>query len=144
MRLQVAQRLGALAQPLEPLRLLVRDGGDRGAVAQLASSDYQRFEHPAVRIDLGGTEARAQVDDIVGRVTVYRAERAADLWQPSLIRDRLDLGSTAVAAVRAFAAAIQAGQPAPVPGEQGLQMLRIERACVRSQRLGQPVGLDEA
>jgi predicted dehydrogenase len=65
-----------------------------GAVAQLASSDYQIFEHPAVRIDLGGTEARAQVDDIVGRVTVYRGERTAELWQPSLIRDRLDLGST--------------------------------------------------
>jgi predicted dehydrogenase len=115
-----------------------------GAVAQLASSDYQLFGHPAVRIDLGGTEARAQVDDIVGRVTVHRGERTAELWQPSLIRDRLDLGSTAVAAVGAFAAAVRAGQPVPIPGEQGLRMLRIERACVRSQRLGQPVGVDEA
>jgi predicted dehydrogenase len=113
-------------------------------VAQLASSDYQLFGHPAVRIDLGGTEARAQVDDIVGRVTVYRGERTAELWQPSLIRDRLDLGSTGVAAVRAFAAAVRAGQPVPVPGDQGLQMLRIERACVHSQRLGRPVGLDDA
>ena len=94
------------------------------------------------RIDLGGTEARAQVDDIVGRVTVYRGARTAELWQPSLIRDRLDLGSTAVAAVRAVAA-VQSGQPVPVPREQGLQMLRTERACVRSQRLGQPVGLDD-
>src|SRR5262245_37936856 len=115
-----------------------------GAVAQLTSSDYQLFGHPAVRIDLGGTEGRAQVDDIVGRVTVYRGERTAELWQPSLIRDRLDLGSTAVAAVGAFAAAVRAGQPVPVPGEQGLTMLRIERACVRSQRLGRPVGLEDA
>jgi predicted dehydrogenase len=115
-----------------------------GTVAQLASSDYQLFEHPAVRIDLGGTRARATVDDIVGAVTVYGAARMAEVWRPSLIRDRLDLGSTAVAAVRAFAAAVRAGRPAPVPGEQGLQMLRLERACVRSQRLGRPVGLDDA
>lgn len=107
-----------------------------GAVAVLQSSDYQRVGHPAVRVDVVGSRARANMDDIVGRVHLYGDNRQAEVYLPSLILDRLDLGSTTQAAVTAFVDALRAGAPMPVPGLEGLERLEIEAALLQSARSG--------
>ncbi len=112
-----------------------------GAVASLVGSDFVRPGHPAVRLDLLGTRARCTMADIVGAVTVYRENREAEQWLPSLILDRLDLPSTTEALVRAFIDAIRDGHPPPVTGEEGLARLRLEAALARSAREGVMVGL---
>jgi predicted dehydrogenase len=114
-----------------------------GALATLISSDYMRVGHPAVRVDLVGSKARANMADIVGTVTVYREDRQATVWMPSLILDRLDLPSLTQTAVSRFIDAIRDGQPVPVPGEDGLDRLRIERALLQSAQENRPVRMGE-
>jgi predicted dehydrogenase len=103
-----------------------------GAVGTLISSDAILVGHPAVRLDVVGSAARCTMADIVGALTLYTENRAGEIWLPSIVLDRLDLGSTTQAAVRAFVDAIVAGQPVPVPGEQGLNRLQVEHALSRS------------
>ncbi|MCC6443893.1 MAG: Gfo/Idh/MocA family oxidoreductase [Armatimonadetes bacterium] len=112
-----------------------------GAVAALQSSDYQRVGHPAVRVDVVGSQARANMDDIVGKVHLFTGDRAAELYLPSLIMDRLDLGSTTQAAVKAFVDAVRDGKPVPVPGQEGLKRLEIEAALLCSARKNRPIRL---
>ncbi|MGQ9632071.1 MAG: Gfo/Idh/MocA family protein [bacterium] len=114
---------------------------DSGAIATMISSDYMRFTHPALRLDVVGTKARAQMDDIVGRVTVFGEERSAEVWMPSLIADRLDLPSTTVSCVTAFVDSILEGRPVPVPGSDGLRMILLEEAIIESARENRPVEL---
>lgn len=110
-------------------------------VGSLISSDYIRVGHPAVRLDLVGSKARCTMSDIVGRVTTYKENREGELWLPSLIMDRLDLGSTTQALVAAFVDAVRDGKPVPVPGEQGLHRLQLERALWQSAAQNRPVRL---
>ncbi|MDH7568921.1 MAG: Gfo/Idh/MocA family oxidoreductase [Armatimonadota bacterium] len=112
-----------------------------GAVAVLQSSDYQRVGHPAVRVDVVGSKARANMDDIVGRVFLFTENRTAEVFLPSLILDRLDLPSTTQAAVSAFVDAVRDGKPVPVPGKDGLNRLLIEAALLRSARENRPVSV---
>jgi len=112
-----------------------------GAVGTLISSDYMRFGHPAVRVDLVGSKARANMDDIVGRVTIFGKDREAEVWMPSLIGDRLDLGSTTQAAVSAFVDSLRDGKPVPIPGSDGLNRLRLEVALLKSAQENHPVRL---
>ena len=112
-----------------------------GSVATLISSDYMRFGHPAVRVDLVGSRARANMDDIVGSVTVFGEDREAEVWMPSLIRDRLDLGSTGQAAVVAFIESLRDGKPVPAPGIDGLNRLRVEVALLKASEENRPVQL---
>lgn len=114
-----------------------------GSVGTLISSDYMRFGHPGVRIDLVGSKARANMDDIVGKVTILGEDREGELWMPSLIRDRLDLGSTCQAAVCAFIDSIRDGKPVPVPGSDGLSRLRLEVALLRSSEENRPIRMEE-
>ena len=89
--------------------------------------------------DLVGSKARANMDDIVGRVAVLGEDREGEIWMPSLIRDRLDLGSTAHTAVGAFVDCLRDGKPVPVPGSDGLDRLRLEVALLRSAEENCPV-----
>jgi len=110
-----------------------------GALGTLISSDYLRVGQPAVRVDCVGAKARATMDDIVGQVICYTDNRQAEVWMPSLIMDRLDLPSTTVAADKAFVEAICEGREVPVPAGDGLRMLKLERAIMRSARDNMPV-----
>jgi len=112
-----------------------------GVVGTLISSDYIRVGHPAVRVDIVGSKARCNMADIAGPVTVYTENREAYQFLPSLILDRLDLPSTTQAAVTAFVDAIRDGKPVPVPGEEGLNRLIVERALMQSAKSNQPVRL---
>ncbi len=114
-----------------------------GTVATLISSDAMRVGHPAVRVESVGTNGRAVMDDIVGNLTLCGEDRQSICWRPSLIRDRLDLGSTTTRAVVAFADAIVKGEPTPVPGEEGLNRLIVEAALLRSGQENRPVTLSE-
>lgn len=110
-----------------------------GVIGTLISSDYIRVGHPAVRVDLVGSRARANMADIVGTVTLYTENRETEQWLPSLILDRLDLASTTQAAVKAFIEAVRDGQPVPVPGRDGWNRLVVERALMQSAQSHQPV-----
>ena len=114
---------------------------DGGRVGALISSDYIRPGHPAVRIDVAGSKARANMDDIVGRVTVFGQNREAEVWIPSLIMDRLDLPSTTQAAVAAFVDALRDGKPVPIPGADGLNRLQLEEALLTSAEQNKPIHL---
>ena len=110
-----------------------------GATDPLQSSDYIKVANPGVRLDVIGSKARASMDDIVGRVCLFTENRAAELYLPSLIIDRLDLGSTCQAAVTAFVDAIRDDKPVPVPGSEGLARLEIEAALLQSSRENRPI-----
>ena len=112
-----------------------------GAVVTFVSSDYQKTWHPAVQVDLGGTDARVQMNDIVGDVILYKGDRIANTWKPSQIRDKLDLASTTQKAVGEFARALLAGTDAPVPAEEGLSMMRLEKAIQDSANSASAVHL---
>lgn len=114
-----------------------------GTVANLISSDAMRVGHAAVRVESVGTEGRAVMDDIVGDLTFFGADRESVGWRPSLIRDRLDLGSTTTRAVTAFCDAIAKDEPTPVPGTDGLNRLIVEAALLRSGEQNRPVKLSE-
>jgi predicted dehydrogenase len=77
----------------------------------------------------------------VGRVTIFGKDREAEVWMPSLIGDRLDLGSTTQAAVAAFVDSIRDGKTVPIPGSDGLNRLRLEVALLKSAQENRPVRL---
>ncbi len=112
-----------------------------GAIVTFVSSDYQNITHPAVEVTLGGTKGRVHMEDLGGRLTLYCGERTARTWQPSLILDRVDLPYTTQRAVGAFAAAILAGERPPVSGEEGLLMMRLEKAIYESSNTSRPVSI---
>lgn len=114
-----------------------------GAVGTLISSDAIRIGHPAVRVDVVGSQARCTMADIVGPLTLYTENRWGETWQPSLILDRLDLPSTTQAAVRAFVDAILSDKPTPVPGEEGWNRLLVEHALLRSAQERRVVRMEE-
>ena len=114
-----------------------------GTVANLISSDAMRVGHPAVRVEAVGTLGRAVMDDIVGNLTFYGDDRQSECWRPSLIKDRLDLGSTTQRAVVAFVDSIAKGAGTPVPGEDGLNRLIVEAALLRSGQENRPVPISE-
>jgi predicted dehydrogenase len=103
-----------------------------GAVGTLISSDAIRVGHPAVRLDVVGSDARCTMSDIVGSLTLFSENRRGEVWLPSLVLDRLDLPSTTQAAVTAFVDAVLGNREVPVPGTEGLNRLKVEHALLRS------------
>jgi len=114
---------------------------ESGAVANFVSSDYTSALEPGVRLAIGGTKGRILMDDIVGDVRLYNGTRESRHFSPSQIADKLDLNSCGQAAVVAFCEAVRQGLPVPIPGEDGVAMMRLEKAIVDSARAGKPVDL---
>ena len=105
---------------------------DSGALLMAASTDYAAIEQPGATLIVQGADGRAELDDLTGLVTIHTNGREATVYRPSQICDAIGLRENGVAAVKDFARA--AGEPAPIPGEQGLAMLCLEEAVLRSAR----------
>jgi len=105
---------------------------ENGALLQAGATDYSSIEEPAAFISVCGTDGRAEVDDLAGNVRVWRRGRESTVYTPSQIMDRIGLADSCVAAASDFAEAVAEGRPAPIPGEQGLMMIMLEEAIVRS------------
>ncbi|MCE9591858.1 MAG: Gfo/Idh/MocA family oxidoreductase [Planctomycetes bacterium] len=103
-----------------------------GAVLMAGATDYAPIEEPAATLIIQGSEGRAELDDITGSVTIRRNGREATIYSPSQICDTIGLVENGVSAVKDFARAVASGEPAPIPGEQGLAMLCLEEAILRA------------
>lgn len=108
-----------------------------GAVLMAAATDYTTMEEPGATFVIQGAHGRAELDDLSGTVTVRHGKREAMTYKPSQILDAIGLSENGVTAVKDFARAAALGQPAPIPGEQGLAMLCLEEAILRAAQCRQ-------
>ncbi len=61
-------------------------------------------------------------------------------WEPGFVDDReRDFGATAATHIDCFVKAQQAGEPVPVPAEDGYQALKLGLAAIESAATGQRV-----
>jgi predicted dehydrogenase len=109
-----------------------------GTIGTLCGTDGQ-FERPSLmRIELHGTKARATADGVHGS---YRREEEDGgdtvVWTNPDVAGQVYLTSY-VDSIAAFCAALRAGDPPPVSGDDGLAELAIEAAIDRSARIGAP------
>ncbi len=107
---------------------------ENGAVLQAAATDYATVQEPGATLIVQGTEGRAELDDLTGSVALYRGGRESTVYRPSQICDAIGLRENGVAAVKDFLRAIAAGEPAPIPGEDGLAMLCLEEAIFKASQ----------
>ena len=110
---------------------------DGGAVLMAGSTDYSCIEEPGATLLVEGSNGRAELDDLTGKVTIWSGGREATVYTPSQICDAIGLRENGVAAVKDFARAVAEGGPAPIPGEDGVAMIRLEEAVLRSSETGQ-------
>jgi len=110
---------------------------DAGATLQAAATDYAPVEEPAAMLIVQGTEGRAELDDLSGQVTIWNNGREGQIYKPSQIRDSIGLIENGVLAVKDFARAMAEGEPAPIPGQDGVDMIGLEEAIMRSSGTGQ-------
>lgn len=115
-----------------------------GAVVNFISTDYHTsFFHPAVNLVLGGTQGWVKMDDISGVVSLHlNSSRAAEVFLPSQIVDSIDLPSLTQIAVKEFCLAVQSDQEVPVSGEDGLRLIRLEKAIYQSAQIHEPVKIN--
>lgn len=109
-----------------------------GAIGTLSGTSG-RFERPALlRVELDGTAARAAVEGVHGS---YRRDDEEDgdsvVWTNPDVTGQVYATSYADS-IAAFCAALRAGEPPPVSGDDGLAELAIEAAIDRSARSGAP------
>ena len=107
-----------------------------GAVLMAGATDYSSIEEPGATLLIEGSEGRAELDDLTGKVTIRSGGREATTFTPSQICDRIGLRENGVAAVKDFVRAVSEGGPAPIPGEDGVAMIRLEEAILRSADSG--------
>ena len=107
---------------------------EAGGVLMAGGTDYTSIEQPGATLLVQGSDGRAELDDLTGKVTVWRGGREAMVFTPSQICDAIGLRENCVAAVKDFARAVSEGEPAPVPGEDGVAMICLEEAILRSSR----------
>lgn len=107
---------------------------DSGAILQAAATDYASIEEPGATFVIQGAEGRAELDDLSGKVTIRKNGREASVWTPSQICDKIGLVENGVLCAADFARAIAKGEPAPVQGDQGLAMLCLEEAILKSAK----------
>ena len=72
------------------------------------------------------------LDDLSGQVTFLNNSRESVVYAPSQIRDSIGLRENCVLAVKDFALAIHENKPAPIPGEDGDDMIALEEAIFKS------------
>ncbi|MBN1673652.1 MAG: Gfo/Idh/MocA family oxidoreductase [Kiritimatiellae bacterium] len=109
---------------------------DTGAVLMAGATDYSAVFPPGAELVVQGSEGRVMLNDLTGEVTLWGKSREATLYKPSQICDRIGLSENCVAAVKDFARAAAAGEPAPIPGEAGVAMIAAEEAVFRSAQTG--------
>lgn len=107
---------------------------ESGAVLLAAATDYAPIQEPGANFLLQGSRGRAELDDLTGLVTLHNHGRESTLYRPSQICDPIGLRENAIAAVKDFLRVIAANEPTPIPGEQGLAMLCLEQAILRSSK----------
>lgn len=109
-----------------------------GPIGTLCGTDGE-FRRPSLlRLELHGTAARAMAEGVHGR---YRREaedggETVEWNNPDVVGDVYS--ASYADSIAAFCAALRAGEPAPVSGEDGLAELAIEAAIDRSRREGAP------
>ncbi|MCX5662096.1 MAG: Gfo/Idh/MocA family oxidoreductase [Planctomycetota bacterium] len=107
---------------------------ESGAILMAAATDYAPIEEPGATFLVQGSRGRAELDDLTGCVTLHGQGRESTLYRPSQICDKIGLRENAIAAVQDFVRAVAADEPTPIPGEQGLAMLCLEQAILRSAK----------
>lgn len=114
-----------------------------GAVASITSSGHQPFAFSLIDLRLVGTKGtvdvrRITVGDLVGRV-----ETSSNVNWPGPLDGPRTLDDSFVTSLRAFLDALAAGRAVPTDGADGLAVMELEHAAVRSGRSGRRVALAE-
>jgi len=107
-----------------------------GALLQAGATDYTDVTEPAAMLMIQGAEGRALLDDLTGKVTLWRGSRESTVFTPSQIVDPIGLRMNCVEAVKDFLRALACGEPAPIPGEDGVNMILLEEAIMRAAKSG--------
>ena len=107
-----------------------------GAMLMAGATDYSAIEEPGATFSIVGSDGRAELDDLTGKVTVWSGSREATVFTPSQIVDAIGLRNNGVAAIKDFARAMAEGEPAPIPGEAGGEMIVLEEAILRGGETG--------
>jgi len=120
-----------------------------GAVLMAGATDYSNIMNPAADLLIEGTEGRIILDDINGTVKVWQGlsdpwsgadaheSREAIHYHPSQIRDEIGLIPNCHRAVQDFARSVYEGESAPMPGESGVNMIKLEEAIFKSSQTRQ-------
>ncbi|MAE60442.1 MAG: hypothetical protein CMJ49_03695 [Planctomycetaceae bacterium] len=109
---------------------------ESGALLQAGATDYADISEPAARLMIQGTAGRVELDDLTGKVTLWEAAREATVYTPSQILDPIGLRMNCVEAVKDFLRALAAGEGAPIPGQDGVNMILLEEAIMRASKSG--------
>jgi predicted dehydrogenase len=112
-----------------------------GAILMAAGTDYSSLEEPGATLLIQGAEGWAEVDDLAGNVTLHRGIREMTGYKPSQICDPIGLQENCIAAVLDFVRAVAEEKSAPIPGEQGLAMLKLEETITLAAKTNQWVTL---
>jgi predicted dehydrogenase len=111
-------------------------------LASVDGSYADTHNHEFECLGLGG---RIRVTDVLrGLEWAPRAEReGATSWEPGFFDDReRDFGATTARHIDRFVRAQLAGEPVPVPAQEGLEALRLGLAAIESVRTGRRVAVD--
>jgi predicted dehydrogenase len=111
-------------------------------LASVDGSYADTHNHECECLGLGG---RIRVTDVLRRFewSPRSSPEGVTVWEPGFFDDReRDFGATAATHIDRFVKAQLAGDPVPVPAEDGLQALRLGLAAVESARSGNCVRLE--
>jgi predicted dehydrogenase len=109
---------------------------ESGATLMAGATDYSSALNPGATLLVEGTEGRLMLDDLSGNVTLLGNDRESIVYAPSQIRDSIGLRENCVLAVKDFARAVYEGEPAPIPGGAGVDMIALEEAVYKSADSG--------
>jgi predicted dehydrogenase len=119
--------------------LVFASGAVGTLLASVDGSYADTHNHEFECLGLGG---RIRVTDVLRRFEWSpRSPRdGITVWEPGFFDDReRDFGATAASHIDRFVKAQLAGEPVPVPAEDGLQALRLGLAAIESARTGSSV-----
>ncbi len=113
-------------------------------IASIDGSYADTHNHEFECLGLGG---RVRVTDVLRRFEWSpRSQRdGITVWEPGFFDDReRDFGATTATHVDRYVRAQLAGDPVPVPAEDGYEALRLGLAAIESVRTGERVAVDPA
>lgn len=118
-------------------------GGASGAlIASIDGSYADTHNHEFECLGIGG---RIRVTDVLRRFEWSpRAEREGiSVWEPGFFDDRQrDFGATTATHIDLFVKAQLAGEPVPVPADDGYEALKLGLAAIQSVETGVSVRID--